>query len=262
MIKLMMLTNNVQRAVLAEKAGVNRIFIDLEKRGKEKRQAGLNTIVPYHDMSDISNMKEALTQAQVLARVNPYYEGTKEEIDECVSRGADIIMLPMFRTKNEVVRFISDVNGRSRVSLLLETSQALVRLQDYVEVEGIDELYVGFNDLRLDLHLDFLFELLASGLIDFISQVVTSKHIEFGFGGLARVGAGVIPVENIIPEHIRLKSSLAILSQAFDTSEDIEQDILKLRTIEKNTEKWNQAQYMNNQFDLRSQVFHYVNGDK
>ena len=41
------------------------------------------------------------------------------------------------------------------------------------------------------------------------------KGIPYGFGGIAQLGQGTLPAENIIAEHYRLGSSMAILSRSF-----------------------------------------------
>ena len=39
--------------------------------------------------------------------------------------------------------------------------------------------------------------------------------VPFGFGGIARLGSGILPAERIIMEHYRLGSTRAILSRSF-----------------------------------------------
>ena len=43
--------------------------------------------------------------------------------------------------------------------------------------------------------LKFMFEPLANGLIDEVAHIITSAGLPFGFGGIARVGEGIIPGE-------------------------------------------------------------------
>ena len=45
------------------------------------------------------------------------------------------------------------IDGRAYVSLLLETTQALVRIDEIVRVEGVDEISIGLNDLHRALGL-------------------------------------------------------------------------------------------------------------
>lgn len=55
---------------------------------------------------------------RLLVRINPIHEATKEycsskeEIDIAIANGADIIMLPFFKTLNEVAQFLTYVDGR------------------------------------------------------------------------------------------------------------------------------------------------------
>ena len=47
-LKLMYITNNTEIAKIAEKSGVDRIFVDLETVGKQERQGGVNTVQSHH----------------------------------------------------------------------------------------------------------------------------------------------------------------------------------------------------------------------
>ena len=50
-LKLMYITNNPTVAKIAECTGVDRIFVDMEYIGKEKRQAGLDTVKSRHTIN-------------------------------------------------------------------------------------------------------------------------------------------------------------------------------------------------------------------
>lgn len=99
---LMYITNNPQVALIAEKYGVDRIWIDLETLGKEERQRGMNTVKSKHTIDDIKIIKPLLTRAEMLVRINPWHDGSEKEIEEVISAGADMIMLPMWKTVEEV----------------------------------------------------------------------------------------------------------------------------------------------------------------
>ena len=62
-----------------------------------------------------------------------------------------------------------------------------------------------------------MFELLADGIVDEIADTLKTNNIKFGFGGIGRIGggAGLIPAELILAEHIRLRSDMVILSRSF-----------------------------------------------
>ena len=96
MLDLMYITNDPEAALIAESAGVNRIFVDMEYMGKEARQKGLDTVKNHHTVRDVKNLRKVLTDALLLARVNPLHHHSKSEIDEVIAAGADIVMLPMW----------------------------------------------------------------------------------------------------------------------------------------------------------------------
>ena len=98
-IKLMFITNRADIAEIAENAGVDRIFIDLESLGKAERQGGLDTVMSDHKIEDVKTVKAVLKKAELLVRINPVHDekgdiiSTEEEIDKVIENGADIIML-------------------------------------------------------------------------------------------------------------------------------------------------------------------------
>ena len=214
-LHLMMITNLPDIAAAAEASGVDRIFLDFERLGKWERQGHLDTYISDHQFEDIAAVRAAVSRAQVLARVNPFNVRSPYEIDEVIRGGADVVMLPMFTSRKQVSRFVELVGGRARTCLLLETPQAMIRVRDIVREPGIDEIHIGLNDLHLGLGLDFMFEIMTSGVLDFLSDTIRSRGIRFGFGGIARVGEGLLPAEKILTEHARLRSEMVILSRTF-----------------------------------------------
>jgi len=214
-LKLMFITNSPTIARIAQNAGVDRIFVDLEKLGKDERQAHVNSVKSNHSLEDIRPVKEILTTSELLVRVNPFYRGTQEEVNRAIEAGADILMLPMFKTAQEVGEFIRLVDGRARVNLLLETQEACKNLDDILAVPGIDEVHIGLNDLHLSMRKRFMFELLADGTVEWLCEKLRHSGLFYGFGGVARVSYGDLPAEHIIAEHIRLGSGMVILSRSF-----------------------------------------------
>ena len=49
-LKLMYITNNPDIALVAEAAGVDRIFVDMEHIGKSRRQGGMDTVQNCHTL--------------------------------------------------------------------------------------------------------------------------------------------------------------------------------------------------------------------
>lgn len=215
-LKLMYLTNDPQVAAIAQAAGVDRIFLDLELRGKEERQGHLDTVISHHSIEDVRRLKAVLTSAQLLVRVNSMYAGSEAEINKVIADGADIVMLPYFKTVKEVSDFVSVCKGRVKTCLLFETPEAVEHIDEILAVPGIDEVHVGINDLHLGYHLNFMFELVANGTVETLCRKFAEKGIPYGFGGVGRPGSNVaLPAERILAEHYRLGSSQVILSRAF-----------------------------------------------
>jgi hypothetical protein len=214
-MELIYINNNTELVQYAEACGIDRVMIDLEYLGKRERQGHVDTLVSGHTLNDIDKVRAVLYKAKLQVRVNPIHPGSKREIAEAISRGADIIMLPMFKARREVEEFVSLVDGRAAVSLLLETPQALVRVDNILSSDGIDEVYIGLNDLCLLMGLDFLFELLSGGIVEYLATKITKRGIRFGFGGIARLGKGTLDSRLVLSEHIRLGSQIAILSRDF-----------------------------------------------
>lgn len=213
---LMMITNDPGIAAHAVASGVDRIFVDLETLGKEERQGHLDTHRAMHTPKDVRTLRQTLPDAHLLARVNPLYRGTGDEVDAVIAAGADHVMLPMFTTAEEVGAFLDLVDGRAGTTLLLETPQALTRIDDILAYHArIDEIHVGLNDLHLGMGLDFMFELVSGGIVEYVADKVLALGIRFGFGGIARVGEGAVPAELVIGEHVRLGSEMVILSRSF-----------------------------------------------
>ena len=66
-----------------------------------------------------------------------------------------------------------------------------------------------------------MFELLADGTVEMLCQRFADAGKPYGFGGIARVGAGMLPAERILGEHVRLKSSSVILSRSFCNTTEV-----------------------------------------
>ena len=107
MIKLMYITNAPQIAALADEAGVDRIFVDLESVGKQLRQGGMNTVQSDHTLADIRALRPAVKRAELLVRVNPIYDWSREEIDTAIDAGADTLMLPYFQAAAQAEKFLA-----------------------------------------------------------------------------------------------------------------------------------------------------------
>lgn len=220
-LTLMYITNNPDIAQIAQTAGVDRIWVDMEYIGKEERQGGLDTVKSRHTIADVKRIRQVVTTSELMVRINPIHEpsdqypGTETEVEQTIAAGADVIMLPMFRATEEVRRFLKAVNGRAKTVLLFETPEAVTNADEILSLPGIDEVHVGLNDLHLAYGMKFMFELLCDGTVRRLCEKFRAYGVKYGFGGIARVGLGMLPAEHIITEHYHLGSNAAILSRGF-----------------------------------------------
>ena len=269
-LTLMYITNNPITAQIAQEAGVDRIWIDMEYIGKDERQGGMDTVKNHHTIDDIKKMRPIVTNAELMVRVNPLhtatddYYGSEDEINQSIEAGADVIMLPMFKTADDVKRFVSYVDGRAKVQLLVETAEAAAKIDSILEVPGVDEIHIGLNDLHLAMHKAFMFELICDDTVASLCKKIKAKGIKYGFGGIARVGYGMLPAEHIIAEHYRLGSTAAILSRGFCDANivkdpmDIESIFVKgvsdIRLKEHEVAQYSEEQYLKNLDIIREKV--------
>lgn len=257
MLKLMYITNDPAVAKIAADAGVDRIFIDMEVLGKAERQGGMDTVQSHHVPEDIAKVRAAVgSGTEIMARVDPLNPDSQAKIDASIKNGADVIMLPMWRTEDDLRRLVSMVGGRAKLMPLLETDTAAEDLPEAVKVPGIDQMLIGLNDLHLCYHQKFMFQLLADGTVDRLCAMLRGANIPYGFGGVGRPGSGALPAEYIIGEHYRLGSEYVILSRSFCNTGKITdlgeirriftEGVADIRRVERDCAAWTQEQFEEN----------------
>ncbi len=262
-LTLMYITNNPDIAAIAQKYGVDRIWVDLEELGKEERQGYIDSVKSHHTIEDIKKLRPIVEKSELLVRINPVNPESKAEIDAVVEAGADMIMLPMWKSVEDVRCFLHHVDGRTKTTLLLETKEAAKCLGDVLALGGFDEIHIGLNDLHLSYGFDFMFELLSNGTVEMLCNKIKQYSIPYGFGGIARLDSGLLPASNVIMEHYRLGSTRAILSRSFcdansnpDCEELFRTEMKRLRDYEKSLESATKEDFNKNQMN----VVRIVNG--
>lgn len=254
-IKLMILASTPSEAIDAQNAGIDRVFYDLEYIGKAERQRGRNTVKSMNSIDDIPKVRSVVTTSELLVRTNPIHTYTQLEVEKAISYGADVLMLPMVMDHHDVEKYVSFVNGRAKVCIMIETAASLARLDNILAVPGVDEIFIGLNDLHISMNLTFMFELLGGGLVEYAAKKCNQAKIPFGFGGIARIGEGMLPSDFILGEHVRLGSQSVILSRTFKGIEGVDENARKIDLVEevgkvrsriKEIETWNDVQFQNN----------------
>lgn len=235
MLELIQITNDPAFARRCDALGGMRLFVDLERLGKAERQAGRNTFISSHAIGDVARVREAVRQSRLMVRVNPLNPDTPRELDAVLAHGPDLLMLPMFDGPVQVAEFARLVAGRAPIVALLETASALASLDQWIATPGLAEIYVGLNDLHLSLGCRFMFEPLANGDVDRVTQAARARGLRFGFGGIARLDEGLLPGRDVLAEHLRLGSGAVILSRTFhrpDSDAVFEREVAALRQAE------------------------------
>lgn len=265
--KLMILAADSQSATEAQHAGIDRIFYDLEYINKAERQRGRNTVISNNSIEDIPQVRKVLTTSELLVRTNPIHAYTEIEVEKAIAYGADILMLPMVMSHRDVEQYVGLIKGRAKVCIMIETAQALARIDDILSVRGVDEFFIGLNDLHISMGLSFMFEVLSGGLVEYVADKCKRKGIPFGFGGIARIGDGILPADKILAEHVRLGSSSVILSRTFKgevgdnagIKVDLCEEVNKVRQTMESITDWNKTAFAKNQQEVSQIVRQIVN---
>jgi HpcH/HpaI aldolase/citrate lyase family len=235
MLDLIQITNDPDFARRCDAMDGMRLWVDLERNGKAERQAGRNTFISTHTLDDVGRVRAVLKRSRLMVRVNPLNPDTDTEVNAVLAQGADLLMLPMFTEAWELQAFCAIVAGRAPVVALLETAGAFESLPEWIGTPGLEEVYVGLNDLHLSMGMHFMFEPLALGLIDTVARLARVQGLRYGFGGIARLDEGLLPGRDVLAEHLRLGSRAVILSRTFHGSGSagsFEDEVAALRTAE------------------------------
>jgi len=210
------LTTDANIAKVLENNGIDFVFFDMEYRGKEERQEGLDLVLNKPTFEQLGEVRNVVNNSKLLVRANPIGDWSNDEINKILEFSPDVIMLPYFKEPKEVKKFIQIVDGRSKISLLFETPESLLNISEILEQGHIDYAHFGLNDLTISLKRRFIFEILAYGILEPYCETLSSKKINFGIGGVGTPLKDLIPSpKSILAEHRRLGSSAVILARSF-----------------------------------------------
>lgn len=247
-MKLMLITNAPDIAHHAVSSGVDTIFVDLEKMGKEARQGHVNTVKSNHSIADIAAVRAAIGSNELLVRTNPLHQKSREEIDAAIDAGADCLMLPMFETAADVEQYCELVAGRAKVCPLIETPEALADHAALARIAAVDSYHFGLNDLHIAYGNTFIFEPLVEGKLDAAIASLSTAGISFGIGGVARCDEGVVSGRMVLQEITRRGARAVILSRTFHRGAetldqmisrvDLAEEIATLRAVCRDVESW------------------------
>ena len=213
-INLFAFANNAPAAEAVVGAGATGVVVDWERRGKRARQAGVDTQINADTPEHLAAVRTAVSGV-LLCRVNRWSAWTPAEIARAAELGADEILLPMVRRPEEVDAALEVVAGRCRLGILVETTDA-VRRVDALVARPLARVYMGLNDLMIDRGDRSLFAPLVDGTVDRVAAATIGAGIPFGVAGLTRPEAGrPVPCRLVLGALARVGASFTFLRRSF-----------------------------------------------
>lgn len=233
---LTLFTNDPLLAAQADTAGIDRIGIDLETIGKRQRQGHLNTWISDHSEADLPRLRPSIRKGALFARCNPVHPGLAAEIERLLRHGVTVLMLPFFTSRAEAETFIRLVDGRATPVLLVETRESAAIIPELCCIDGVEEIHIGLNDMRLSLGWPSHFHVLASDFLVRICAQVLEKGLRLGVGGVGRAGDNLLPIPSdlVIAQLPRLGATASLVSRAFFNGGaplDISHEVSALRKL-------------------------------
>lgn len=214
---LSLMTSDLGAAAAADAAGVDRIGIDLEIRGKEQRQRSRPSWMGGHSLVDLMAVGKVLQRAQLFVRVHPFALGGRDELDQAIDAGAQVVMLPMFHRAAQALEFVRYVGSRAKPVLLLETVSAADDLPALLTSDEDFEFHIGLNDLGISRGHVSPFAVLCDPLLEQLALRIRAANRTLAIGRVARPGQPDLPVaaESIVAHMVSLGATGSFLSQYF-----------------------------------------------
>jgi hypothetical protein len=210
-------TDDPECARAADRAGIDRIGLDLERLGKRERQADPRLWQTTHSEESLPLIGAELRRADLFARTNPPHAGWAEEADRLIAAGAKVLMLPAFHAASEVRDALAAVGGRARLVPLIETAEALADTPAIAAVEGLQEAHFGLNDLAIGMRLPNRFQVLTRPELERAARTLTEAGLRVGVGGIGRARDDGLPVPSdlIYAQYPRLHATGALIARSF-----------------------------------------------
>lgn len=210
-------TDDAERARAADRAGVDRIGLDLERIGKRERQADPRLWQTTHSEASLPAIGASLSRAKLFARTNPPHAEWAAEADRLIAAGAGVLMLPAFHSAAEVAAALEAVGGRALLVPLIETVDALAEAPAIAAIEGLREVHFGLNDLAIGMRLANRFAVLTRPDLEVATHVLADAGLRVGVGGIGRAldDRLPIPADLIYAQYPRLRATGALIARSF-----------------------------------------------
>lgn len=228
-LALLLFTTDRALAAEAAGAGVDGLIVDLERRGKERRQRGADTEVNSDTVEDLARLASVPARLHV-CRLNAWGRRGPGEIEAAIEHGAGHLLLPMVRAPREVEAALRIIRGRCPLGILVETPEACGCASDLARMP-LALVYVGLNDLAIARGSPSIFDAVADGTVARLREQFASAP--FGFGGMTVVDGGrPIPSRLLLSEMARIECAFTFLRRSFKSDmhgRDMPAEISRLR---------------------------------
>lgn len=198
-------------------ARVGGVIVDWEVQGKGRRQAsarariGVSTTFLPDSAEDLAEVA-ALSAVPVHCRLNAWGSESPAELESAIAGGADEILLPMVRRREDVVAAIDAARGRVGVGILVETQDAVTCVEELARLP-ISRVYIGLMDLALDRGARSIFAAMVDGTVERVRDAFT---VPVGVGGLTVPNGGdPIPAPLLASELVRIDADFSFLRRSF-----------------------------------------------
>jgi 2-keto-3-deoxy-L-rhamnonate aldolase RhmA len=219
-LSMVLWTADLALAADADAAGIDRIGCDLEREGKESRQAEWGTWLSDHTVEDLASVRDVLHRAHLFARPDPFDGSRREQLDTVLALGAEVVMLPMADDPEAIANAAEIISGRATLIALVETKRGVEAATEIADVDGLGEMWIGPNDLSASLELKNRFEALVSNEAEHVASATHAAGLPFGVGGFAAVGDTRLSMspELVYAQLVRLGATATILGRVFVTA--------------------------------------------
>lgn len=212
MFELWLFTTDADLACRCVDAGVEGVVIDWESANKMERQLGTDLECNQDTVEDLIRIRKAVS-TKIVCRINAMGVGPEDEVESAIGAGADLILLPMVKCREDVEKFLKFINLRTAAGILLETEEAVANAAKIAELP-IDYAYVGLNDLAISRKSKNIFTAVADGTVDRLREIFSKPR--FGFGGVTVVDKGFpVPFGLLLDEMSRLDCDFGFLRRSF-----------------------------------------------
>lgn len=217
------------------------IIVDWESGAKYARQAASKQLIGIptnldQDAPDGVEVARRLGFDRVICRINAFNGGTTDEVERVIAQGGTDILLPMWRTTDEIRDLNELVRGRAGVGVMIETADALTQIRSLRSIRP-SFAFIGLVDLAIDRRTTTIFSPIIDGTLDRAARDL--GDIPFGFGGLTVPDKGEpIPSRLFVGEMLRVGAAFSVMRRSFFRDVPLNESPAAIETIGAAITRW------------------------